>query len=102
MILLAGCGVAGEASGTIPRERFIAANVALRKIEPASADAAARRREALRELGVTEADLREWVTVNRRDTEGLAETWEEIAERIEQADSGGASTDSTVESEENR
>lgn len=90
LILLAGCDGAGEASGTIPRERFITANVALRKIEPASADAVARRREALRELGVTEAELREWVTVNWRDTEGLAETWEEIAERIERADSATA------------
>jgi hypothetical protein len=81
-VALAGCQrQAPAASGTIPRERFIAANVAVRTLSDSATPA--ERRVALRKAGVTERQLRAWVAVHAREPETLAKTWERIAFRVD-------------------
>ena len=87
-LLLAGCNRQPSATaGTIPRDRFVAANVAVRAL-PDSATPA-QRRVALRKAGVTERQLRTWVTMHAREPETLAKAWEEIAFKVDSL-SGGA------------
>jgi hypothetical protein len=67
---------------TIPRERFIETNVALRQIDRAAPEADSLRAEVLAEHGVTEEDLRAFVTA-RSDRPGeLAAVWDEIRQRL--------------------
>ncbi|MET0398367.1 MAG: hypothetical protein ABW277_16330 [Longimicrobiaceae bacterium] len=89
---LGGCR--GEYPGTLSRERFVAVNVALRRLDPAgrdslrtAADSARARAAVLRKEGVTEKELRAFVDARRDDTEELSETWREIASRLARADS---------------
>lgn len=74
-------------AGVISREKFIAANVAVRTL-PDSAPQT-RRDAALRKVRVTDKQLRAWVTVHSRDPEMLAKAWEEIAFKVDSI--GGAS-----------
>lgn len=86
-LLLAACGGKSDASGGgIPRERFVAANVAVRAL-PDSATPA-ERKAALKKAGVTERQLRAWVNLHARDPETLAKTWEEIAFKVDSVAGG--------------
>ncbi|HEX8276334.1 MAG TPA: hypothetical protein VF615_27080 [Longimicrobiaceae bacterium] len=83
-----------EYSGTLSRERFVAVNVALRRLDVprrdslrTPADSARARAAVLKRLGVTEKDLQAYVDARRNDTEELSETWTEISARITRADS---------------
>lgn len=89
---LGGCR--GEYPDTLSRERFVAVNVALRRLDPAggdslrtAADSVRARAAVLRKQGVTEKELRAFVDARRDDTEELSETWREIASRLARADS---------------
>jgi hypothetical protein len=89
---LGGCR--DEYAGTLSRERFVAVNVALRRLDPAgrdslrtAADSARARAAVLKKQGVTEEELRAFVDARRDDTEELSETWREIAARLARADS---------------
>lgn len=97
-----GCDRAGaERTDTISRERFVAANVALRTVRVPSGDSAktradsvraradsARARQAvLKKQGLTPAQLQAYLDAHRSDTEALATTWKEISDRITRADS---------------
>lgn len=101
LLLTAACGGEREAEGVISREKFVAANVALRSarfphpesaVTPedsakARADSAAIRAEVLRRQGVTPRQLRAFVAAHRSETEELAEVWDEITNRLARADS---------------
>jgi hypothetical protein len=78
-----GCGRDPERGfATIPRERFIETNVALRQIDRAAPEADSLRAEVLAEHGVTEEDLQAFVTA-RSDRPGeLASVWDEIRQRL--------------------
>lgn len=83
-----------EYAGTLPRERFVAVNVAVRRLDVpgrdslrTAADSARARAAVLKRLGVTEKDLQAYVDARRNDTEELSETWSEISARITRADS---------------
>lgn len=89
---LGGCR--DEYAGTLSRERFVAVNVALRRLDAAggdslrtAADSARARAAVLKKQGVTEKELRAFVDARRDDTEELSETWREIANRLARADS---------------
>ncbi|HEX2189806.1 MAG TPA: hypothetical protein VHG51_12945 [Longimicrobiaceae bacterium] len=86
---LHGCG--GGDPDTISRERFVAANVALRRLDGDTlrtpADSARARAATLERLGVTEEQLVAYVDARRRDTGDIAETWREIAGRLASIDS---------------
>lgn len=87
VLALAACKAEpAQPAGVIPREKFIAANVALRSL-PDSAPQA-RRDAALKKAGVTDKQLRAWVTVYARDPEALSKAWEEIAFKVDSI--GGA------------
>lgn len=73
-------------AGVISREKFVAANVAVRLVSDTAPQA--RRDSALRKAGVTDRQLRAWVTAHARDPEFLAKTWEEIAFKVDSM--GGA------------
>lgn len=75
-----------QPSGVIPRDKFIAANVAVRTL-PDSAPQA-RRDAALRKVGVTDKQLRAWVTAYSRNPEALAKAWEEIAFKVDSIGGG--------------
>jgi hypothetical protein len=83
VLLLASAAGACEERGTrtaatIPREKFVAANVALRIGDTTQA----ARTEALRKHRVTEAQLRAFVAAHVGDTL-LAGAWDEIARGVE-------------------
>lgn len=80
---LSACGGGNDASGTVPRERFIAANVALRSLPDSTTPRG--RAHVLKKHGVTERQLRAWVRVHSRDPEVLAKAWEEIAFKLDSA-----------------
>lgn len=82
LLALAACGGRDAAPGVMPRERFIAANVALRSIPDTAADADSLRARALRRHRVTERDLLAFVRA-QRDDEALSEIWGEIAMQVE-------------------
>ncbi len=89
---LGGCR--DEYAGTLSRERFVAVNVALRRLDApgrdslrTAADSARARAAVLRRLGVTEKELRAFVDTRRNDTEELSEAWREIAVLLASADS---------------
>ena len=75
-----------QPAGVISRERFVAANVAVRAL-PDTAQPAARA-AALKKAGVTERQLRMWVAAHARNAETLSKTWEEIAFKVDSI--GGA------------
>lgn len=77
----AACGRDETPAGVIPRERFIAANVALRSL-PDSATPE-QRTAALRKHGVTERQLKAWINGHVRQPETLAKAYEEIAFKLD-------------------
>lgn len=80
-LLLSACGGGKQPAGVISRDKFVAANVAVRTLPD---DATPERRaEALRKHGVTDRQLKAWVTVNARDPEVLAKAWEQIAFKLD-------------------
>jgi len=84
-LALAGCGGGREAAASIPRERFVAANVALRSVPDSVGNAAALRQAALRKHRVDEKALKGFVTVHGRDAEYMAGVWREIAQKVDSA-----------------
>lgn len=82
-LTLAACGGDEQPAGVIPREKFVAANVALRSMPDGATPA--ERAAVLRKHGVTERQLRAWVTGHTRDPGTLAKAWEEIAFKLDSA-----------------
>jgi septal ring factor EnvC (AmiA/AmiB activator) len=89
---LGGCRE--EYPGTLSRERFVAVNVALRRLDAAgraplrtAADSGRARAAVLKKEGVTEKELQAFVDARRNDTEELSEAWREVAVRLARADS---------------
>jgi hypothetical protein len=80
-LFLAACGKDKEPAGVIPRDKFVAANVALRSLPDGATPA--QKAAALRKHGVTDRQLRAWVNGHASDPEGLAEAWEQIAVRLD-------------------
>jgi hypothetical protein len=79
VLMAAGCG--RDAGDRISRERFIAANVALRTLpDTASAE---QRAEALARFGVDAADLHRWVAHHEDDPAILSEAWNAVAHRLD-------------------
>lgn len=68
-------------AGVIPRDRFVAANVAVRLLPETATQA--ERDAALKKAGVTDRQLRAFVTAYARRPEALAQTWEQIAFRVD-------------------
>jgi hypothetical protein len=68
-------------AGTISREKFVAANVAVRTLPDTVSQA--RRDAALKKVGVTDRQLRTWVTVHARQPETLSKAWEDIAFKVD-------------------
>jgi hypothetical protein len=102
LLALSACGGKGDRElETLSRERFIAANVALRTARfphlpipataadsaKARADSARIRAEVLKREKVTAREMQAFLEARRRDTEELAEIWKEIAEGVAKADS---------------
>jgi hypothetical protein len=76
--LLAGCGERGD---MVSRERFIAANVALRRLAD---DATAQERdEVLARYRVDADDLRRWLEHHAGRPDVLSATWHAVAERLD-------------------
>lgn len=73
-------------AGVISREKFVAANVAVRLL-PDTAQQAARD-ATLKKAGVSDRQLRAWVTAYSRQPETLAKTWEEIAFKVDSIGGG--------------
>ena len=85
-LLVAACrqGQAGEApDAVIARDRFVAANVAVRSVPDTAAKADSLRAAALKKHRVTEAQLRGFVAAHGRDVAFMAEVWKEVAEKVE-------------------
>ncbi|HEX8395289.1 MAG TPA: hypothetical protein VF665_23270 [Longimicrobium sp.] len=80
-LMLAACGGGGERKGVVPRDRFVAANVALRML-PATATEA-ERKAVLKKFGVTDRQMLAWVDAHRNDPGALAEAWEQVAKRVD-------------------
>jgi hypothetical protein len=81
-LLAAGCEPEPSApAGVISREKFVAANVAVRTLPDTVSQA--RRDAALKKVGVTDRQLRAWVTAYSREPETLSKTWEEIAFKVD-------------------
>ncbi len=68
-------------AGVISREKFVAANVAVRTLPDTVSQA--RRDAALKKVGVTDRQLRTWVTVHSRQPETLSKAWEDIAYKVD-------------------
>jgi hypothetical protein len=81
VLALAACGGDEQPAGGIPREKFVAANVALRSMPDGATPA--ERAAVLRKHGVTERQLKAWITGNTRDPATLAKAWEEIAFKLD-------------------
>ena len=80
-LLAGGCR---RAADTIPTERFVRANVALRMVNDSGPKADAQRQAILRRTGVTAAQLRQYVAVNGRKRPGtLARAWEAIDDSVQ-------------------
>jgi hypothetical protein len=80
-LALAACGGDEQPAGVIPREKFVAVNVALRSMPDAATPA--ERAAVLRKHGVTERQLKAWVAGNTRNPATLAKAWEEIAFKLD-------------------
>lgn len=78
---VAGCRQR-QASGVIPRQRFVLANVELRSI-PDTVQGDSVRRAALRKYHVSEADLRRFVDVHAHGAGYMARVWGEIADSVQ-------------------
>jgi hypothetical protein len=80
-LALAACGGDEQPAGGIPREKFVAANVALRSMPDGATPA--ERAAVLRKHGVTQRQLKAWVAGNTREPATLAKAWEEIAFKLD-------------------
>lgn len=80
-LALAACGGDAPAAGVIPREKFVAANVAVRSLPDSTTPAA--KAAVLRRHGVTEAQLKAYINVHARQPEELAKAWEQIAFKLD-------------------
>jgi hypothetical protein len=78
---LAACGGGEKPSGVMAREKFVAANVALRTLPANATDA--DRAAALKKQRVTDKQMKAWVNAHARDAETLSITWEEIAKKVD-------------------
>jgi hypothetical protein len=78
---LAACGGDEKPSGVMAREKFVAANVAVRTLPANATDA--DRAAALKKQRVTEKQMKAWVNAHARDAETLSITWEEIAKKVD-------------------
>jgi hypothetical protein len=78
---LAACGGDEKPSGVMAREKFVAANVAVRTLPANATDA--DRAAALKKQRVTEKQMKAWVNAHARDAEMLSLTWEEIAKKVD-------------------
>ncbi|HET6764711.1 MAG TPA: hypothetical protein VFH27_13595 [Longimicrobiaceae bacterium] len=77
-------GACRRGSDTIPTERFVRANVALRMVNDSGPKADSQRKAILRRTGVTAAELRHYVAVNGRRHPGtLARAWEAIDDSVQ-------------------
>ena len=86
-LALAACTRTPEPpAGVISREKFVAANVAVRLLPDTVPQAA--RDAALKKTGVSDRQLRAWVTAYSRQPETLAKTWEEIAFKVDSISGG--------------
>jgi len=81
-LLLAGCKQK-HASGAIPRQRFVLANVDLRSVPDTAPKGDSLRKAALKKHRVTEADLRRFVDVHGRSPEYLADVWREVSDSVQ-------------------
>ncbi|HZG43643.1 MAG TPA: hypothetical protein VEY93_11810, partial [Longimicrobium sp.] len=81
MFSLAACGGDEKPSGVMAREKFVAANVAVRTLPANATDA--DRAAALKKQRVTEKQMKAWVNAHARDAETLSLTWEEIAKKVD-------------------
>ncbi|HEY0021916.1 MAG TPA: hypothetical protein VGB24_03370 [Longimicrobium sp.] len=78
---LAACGGDEKRSDVMAREKFVAANVAVRTLPANATDA--DRAAALKKQRVTEKQMKAWVNAHARDAETLSITWEEIAKKVD-------------------
>lgn len=78
---LAACGGDEKPSGVMAREKFVAANVAVRTLPANATDA--DRAAVLKKQRVTEKQMKAWVNAHARDAETLSLTWEEIAKKVD-------------------
>lgn len=81
LVLAAACGGGEARSDVIPRDRFVAANVALRLLPPEATEA--QRRAALKKLNITDKQMLAWVDAHRADPRALADTWQDVAKRVD-------------------
>lgn len=79
--LLAACGGDQGGAEVMDRDRFVAANIAVRTLPADATDA--DRAAALKKHRVSEKDLKAWVIANVRDPETLSLAWEEIAQKVD-------------------
>jgi hypothetical protein len=80
-LALAACGGDEKPSGVMAREKFVAANVAVRTLPTNATDA--DRAAALKKQRVTEKQMKAWVNAHARDAETLSLAWEEIAKKVD-------------------
>jgi len=80
--VLGGCREK-QASGAIPRQRFVLANADLRSVPDTGARSDSLRKAALKKHRVTEADLLRFVNVHARSPEYMAEVWREVADSVQ-------------------
>lgn len=84
LVSVAGCQREAEPAG-LPQSRFIEVMVELRKAAREVADSAAfaaRKQQILADKGVTEEQLRTFLTTHIRDLDHLAAVWESINVRL--------------------
>src|SRR4051794_30768791 len=80
--VLGGCRQK-QASGAIPRQRFVLANAELRSIPDTAPKGDSLRKAVLKKHHVSEADLRRLVDVHGRDLVSLAGVWLEVADTVQ-------------------
>ncbi|HEY7771513.1 hypothetical protein [Longimicrobium sp.] len=81
VLSLAACRGDTKPSDVMAREKFVAANVAVRTLPANATDA--DRAAALKKQRVTEKQMQAWVNAHARDAETLSITWEEIAKKVD-------------------
>lgn len=86
LAVAAACG-GDRGAPTIPREKFVAANLALRAIPDTAHNRDSLRTAALRRLRVSEKDLRGYLQRHERNTALVASLWAEIADSLHRRDS---------------
>jgi hypothetical protein len=84
-LVLAACGGEREAAASIPRERFVAANVAMRSVPDSAPNAQALRAQALQKHKVSEKELKQFVRAYSRDPEFMAGVWRDISNKVDSA-----------------